>query len=110
MAAPKDGVVPPNREGVEADPNKDEEDALKSDVCGVVVAPPVAPKREDTGAEALGVANKDEGMEGDDVGMVRRENPLPEVADRAATGDCDMPDIAGAEEALVRGPAICVDG
>lgn len=74
----KDGVdAEPNKEGVEADPNNDD-DALKSDAWGEA---PEAPKREDTGAEVVGVENKDVLVaDGAEDGAPNSENPLPDEA------------------------------
>ena len=77
----KDGVeVEPNKEGVEEDPNKDD-DELKSDVCGEA---PEVPKREGTGAEVVGVVNKDDVVvaDGAEDEVPKSENPLPDEVEQ----------------------------
>ena len=97
----KDGVeAEPNKEGVEADPNKDDEEELKSDVCGEA---PEVPKREDTGAEIVGVENKDVvTTDGAEDGVPKSENPLPDEPN--ADVCCGAVDAAVADE-LENNPA-----
>lgn len=87
----KDDEAEPNKEGVEADPNKDDDDKLKSDVCGEA---PEVPKREGTGAEVVGVVNKDVVVvaDGAEDGVPKSENPLPDEADaNVCCGAVDAP-------------------
>lgn len=74
---PKDGA---------ALPNKDADEEPKSDVWGVA---PDDPNREDTGAEVVGVANKEDGKEeGAEAGVPKSDNPLPDEADVVAADVC----------------------
>ena len=76
MEEPKAGVVLPSREGVE-DPNRDDEEPNRG-VWGVAED---GPNREDVGAEAEGVVNREGDMEADAAeGVLKREKPLPEEA------------------------------
>jgi hypothetical protein len=76
--------------GVEADPNKDADEEPKSDVWGVA---PDDPNREDTGAEVVGVANKEDGKEeGAEAGVPKSDNPLPDEADVVAADVCGAVD------------------
>lgn len=102
---PKAGAALPNKEGVEADANKDDDEDPKSDVWGVA---PDDPNREDTGAEVVGVANREDGTEeGAEVGVPKR---LPEEANVVAADVCWAVDDAPRVPELVSNPATCVDG
>lgn len=91
VVEPKAGAVLVNKEGVEADPNKDPDEAPKRDVCGVA---PDDPNREDTGAEVVGVANReDETGEGAEVGVPKSDNPLPDDANVVAADVCWEVDV-----------------
>ncbi|KAF7828770.1 pentatricopeptide repeat-containing protein [Senna tora] len=76
------GVVPLNREGVEEGPNKEDDEELKSEAWGVALDDP---NKEDTGAEVVGVVNRD-GMDegGAEDGVLKSENPLPDEVDEVA--------------------------
>ena len=61
------------------------------DVCGVADA---GPKREDTGAGVVGVANNDEAMEEEDGAEGVLKSPLPDEAVAVAADVCGAVDAA----------------
>lgn len=111
---PKAGVVLPNKEGVEAEPRAGaDEEAPKAWVAlpnkeGVAADP----NKVDTGAEVVGVANKEDDMEEDGTeGVLKREKAFPEDAGAGAVA-VDAWGAVDAEEVaeLANKPAPCVEG
>lgn len=80
------GVVVLLNKGVDEGANKEGVEELKGEAWGVALDDP---KKEDAGAEVVGVANRDDIEEvGAKDGVLKSENPLPEEVDEVAADVC----------------------
>ena len=96
-AVANDVVVLLNRERVVAEGNKEADEEPTGKLWGVELDDP---NNEDTGAEVVGVVNREDGAEGG----LNSKDPLPDEPDEVAADVCGAADAPGVPE-LENNPA-----